>query len=123
MTVGNRIFLPSGLDVVEVGTVTLGCASCHDEVVARSVHGASSEPARPPARRQLSTAPGVEGSHPVDVPYPDGDRGYVPRSRLDPRIRLPGGNVTCLSCHPEEGTDEPLFANRQSRLCLSCHVK
>jgi len=47
----------------------------------------------------------------------------IPRELLDDRIRLPGGEVSCRSCHslysPHEG--HLVIPNDRSRLCLSCH--
>lgn len=123
MAIGNRTFVPSGSDVVELASETTYCASCHDGAIARFVRVGSSEKNIESSFGSWPTTHGIGASHPVDVSYPDGNSDFVSRARLDPRIRLPGGNVTCSSCHPEEGKDDPLFQNRQSRLCLSCHVK
>ena len=110
MTVGGRTFAPSGIDVVELPTVSSYCASCHDGVIAAAVHVTSSS--------SLSTSFGSVGSHPVDVRYPDGDPGYVPMAQLDPRIHVTDGTVTCTSCHPDDGAHALVFTNQKSRLCI-----
>jgi predicted CXXCH cytochrome family protein len=123
MAIGNRTFVPTGSDVVELASEAIYCASCHDGAIARFVRVGSSEKNLESSTGSSVTSHGTGASHPVDVSYPDGDPDFVSRAQLDPRISLPGGNVTCTSCHPEEGNDDPVFQNRQSRLCLSCHVK
>jgi hypothetical protein len=123
MAIGNRSFVPTGSGVIELASETMYCASCHDGAIASFVRVGSSEKNLESSFGSSATSHGTAASHPVDVPYPDGDPEFVPRTQLDPRISLPGGNVTCSSCHPEEGNDIPLFENRRSRLCLSCHLK
>jgi cytochrome c peroxidase len=123
MAIGNRTFVPTGSNVIELTSETSYCASCHDGAIATFVPFGSREKDLKSSFGSSAASHEIGTSHPVDVPYPDGDPEFVSRTRLDPRISLPGGYVTCSSCHPEVGKDDPLFENRRSRLCLSCHVK
>lgn len=65
--------------------------------------------------------------------------GLVKPSRLDPSIRLSGGNISCVTCHKpyDEASHESLAAKRASSsvdpllsvdnsssgLCTACHAK
>lgn len=64
-------------------------------------------------------------SHPVDIPYPVGRKGFRPLADLDPRLKLKNGKVTCATCHraTEQGRVELSLPVRRSRLCLACHSK
>jgi predicted CXXCH cytochrome family protein len=56
--------------------------------------------------------------------YPEHGAGLVPRDRLDPRLRLEGGRVGCLTCHGDPESPAALsISNYGSALCLSCHEK
>jgi len=95
------------------------CLGCHDGTV-----GSSGDVSV--ARRR--GAGGDLVAHPIGVPYrsavaPHREGGFVPRSRLDPRILLPGERVGCLSCHDLYSGQRYLLvmSNDESALCLSCH--
>ncbi|MEA3348076.1 MAG: cytochrome c3 family protein [Pseudomonadota bacterium] len=68
-------------------------------------------------------------SHPLGVSYGEALRkkphAYRQMASLPSTIRLPGGNVECISCHNLYSNNERLLSvsNERSRLCLSCHRK
>lgn len=98
------------------------CLACHD-----GVSGPESNNATP-----WSRGPGALGdrerNHPVGVRYPSGDSGrrdapFRSAALLPEQVRLPGGSVSCVSCHD-------LYAGGQyrltvpiegSKLCFTCH--
>ncbi|MFQ5590911.1 MAG: hypothetical protein ACE5HE_07105 [Phycisphaerae bacterium] len=101
------------------------CLECHDGVTARESRttlGASI----------ISGAWDAGRSHPVGVPYPaalsdhnyrDNDSGYVPRQMLPPQVQLPGGSVSCVSCHNLYAGGRYLLTVpiEESALCFTCH--
>lgn len=105
---------------LDVATKT--CLGCHDGVTAADSH-------RPAA---LDGGRGYAGesrrSHPVGVPYPSWpgrqDRGkFHPMATLPRKIRLPGGRVSCVSCHDLYAPRDDLLAVplEGSELCFACH--
>ncbi|MCG3131428.1 MAG: hypothetical protein FLDDKLPJ_02220 [Phycisphaerae bacterium] len=111
------------------GATSLICLGCHDGTVASSTIG-TAHAMLAGVREGFEVPDGfVWRDHPIGVPYPQGERGYVPRSRVeaDGRIRLPEGRVECVSCHdPHNAAGEPYLlamSNRRSALCLACHEK
>lgn len=92
---------------------TRTCLSCHDGLTASGV--------------EYATGRGGHGSHPVDVDY--GQAAMRPRARFRPQaslpasVVLPGGRVTCTSCHDGASSEKSHTAMPmdRSRLCLSCH--
>ena len=64
-------------------------------------------------------------NHPVGVSYVQAERagGYRSRESLDPGIELPGGLVSCISCHRGYGAKHGAVRSPQrgSGLCLECH--
>ncbi|MHC4698865.1 MAG: cytochrome c3 family protein [Planctomycetota bacterium] len=97
------------------------CLGCHDGVTARESRntlGSSIVGADWDDRR----------SHPIGVPYMDAGRGhgegaYTPASMLPRQVRLPGGRVSCVSCHDLYARDRYLLTIpiEGSELCLTCH--
>lgn len=70
--------------------------------------------------------PSVE--HPVGMAYPPRptfppSSSYRPAFALPDSIRLPGGMVSCVSCHDLYGTSTKLLTvtDQGSALCLACH--
>ncbi|MCD4750692.1 MAG: hypothetical protein K8R59_15075 [Thermoanaerobaculales bacterium] len=120
--IGDRSFMQMSGDVVEISSVTLACAGCHDGTVAKSItiHDKSSETAPP-----YNTDKGAPGSnHPIGMPYPFSESEFVALGDLDPRLSLADGKVTCLTCHIETSPSTTLSVPiTRSRLCLSCHTK
>ncbi|GIK17578.1 MAG: hypothetical protein BroJett003_25420 [Planctomycetota bacterium] len=111
------------------GATSLICLGCHDGTVASSTIG-TAHAMLAGVREGFEVPDGfVWRDHPIGVPYPQRERGYAPRSRVesDGRIRLPEGRVECVSCHdPHHAAGEPYLlamSNRRSALCLACHEK
>lgn len=97
------------------------CLSCHDGVTAgEHMNGASAS--------GMSFRGGPGRAHPVGVPYNE-QRSRKRSVRLRPKsllptgVRLPGGAVSCVSCHDLFGKRPSLLAVpiEASRLCLTCH--
>lgn len=99
---------------------TEACLSCHDGVSAPDV--------------AYQTAGGRRGSwnpamnHPVGVPYPRAGKHAMemplrPVSMLPASVRLPGGMVSCVSCHDLYASKPALLAVpiEGSALCMTCH--
>lgn len=99
------------------------CLSCHDGVNALDA-GYETTPSR--YRGFL----GDKGrNHPIGVRYPRSGTRRVdvplrPASLLPGSISLPGGLVTCNSCHNLYGTNPNRLSVpiEGSKLCLTCHV-
>jgi predicted CXXCH cytochrome family protein len=98
------------------------CLGCHDGLSASETpHGTGSQAAfdmSNPAR-----------NHPVGIPYGRGGvRGRTMPLRspqlLPDRIRLPGGRVSCVSCHDlySQTPKRLAMSNDGSRLCMTCHA-
>lgn len=112
---GGNAGAPGALDV-ESRT----CMGCHD--------GATASDAGSHALR----GNGMEATadHPIGVPMRatrarrETDFGLANPATLDKRIRLPGGNLACGSCHSVYSREpaQLVMSNRGSKLCLSCHT-
>lgn len=95
---------------------TRSCLACHDGTVAPAT-------AHDPAGAHRGS-----GLHPVEIDY---DRAamragtsLLPRGALAPALVLPGGKLTCTTCHDGASrlparTALPMSG---SRLCLACHA-
>ncbi|MDH5432886.1 MAG: hypothetical protein OEY19_03010 [Gammaproteobacteria bacterium] len=119
-------------------SVSSSCMQCHSGKKARSI-------SLKHAQAKMSFSGFGNGDHPVGMNYDEYARNkprhYVPSSRLDSRIVLENGQVTCVSCHqikPEFnnqhannlplGTVESCGSTKtlttesnQTGLCMSCH--
>jgi formate-dependent nitrite reductase cytochrome c552 subunit len=116
----ERSFFETADGLAEGRDDSAACMECHDGTTAKAVVLNGNDPNA--WNRLADTAMGYDmprDNHPVNVPYLDFAAGFVPRSRLDPSLRLKDGQVVCGTCHPF-GAQLP---NDRSRLCLSCHVK
>lgn len=98
------------------------CMACHDGVTARESA----------ASNAWNRGPGSVGdhrrNHPVGVPYPQrfskkGSGPFRPTSLLPPKVRLPGGQVGCISCHDLYAPNPGRLAVpiEGSALCFTCH--
>lgn len=97
------------------------CLSCHDGVSAREAHFGNS-----------SSGGGADYSdkrrnHPVGIPFrsdrPATGTKLRPVSILPAVIRLPEGQVSCVSCHNLYSTDRSRLSVPidGSALCFGCH--
>lgn len=102
-------------------TQTRTCLECHDGVTARETRntlGSSIVGDDWDAKRE----------HPVGVPYPGslgrlGESAYTPKNMLPPQVQLPGGTVSCVSCHNLYAGERNLLTLpiEGSALCFACH--
>lgn len=64
-------------------------------------------------------------NHPIGVSYAEAERfgGYTPAYRLPAFIHLPGGMMSCVSCHEAYTKNHGKVVNASSgtELCLECH--
>ena len=97
------------------------CLGCHDGVSA-SEHGNSSND------RGMARLGEMGAAHPIGVPY-GGRHAQAQSAALRPEalvpteIRLPGGMVSCVSCHNLYATSPNRLAVpiENSQLCFTCH--
>ena len=125
-TIGGRSFAPDAGGLRET-RVTSYCIGCHDGTVSRPVVVESSGFARTAASPFGSTTDAFDhrGTHPVDISYPDGRRGFRPALEVERSLPLSGGLVTCETCHAADSSTpfRLTISNEGSRLCLTCHEK
>lgn len=92
------------------------CMSCHGDHGDGTVRVAANHNSR-------HTGSGV--NHPVGVSYVQAERfgGYRKKEALDPGFELPGGLVSCISCHRGYGPKHGALRTprRGGSLCLECH--
>ncbi|MFQ5429743.1 MAG: hypothetical protein ACE5E1_05470 [Phycisphaerae bacterium] len=100
--------------------VSRRCLTCHDGVNATDSLSRTT--------RGRGDFGDMRRNHPVGIPYPD--QGAKPRNvpfrssfLLPNRIRLPGGRVSCVSCHDlyAQGPNKLAVPIEGSRLCFACH--
>jgi predicted CXXCH cytochrome family protein len=67
-------------------------------------------------------------NHPIGVRYPRqgttrAEMPLRPTSTLPPNVRLPGGTVSCISCHDLYNMDPKRLSVpiTESQLCFTCH--
>ena len=125
--------------LIPANSKSASCMQCHDGSRAKSVGLKHADSA------MKFTSHG-SSNHPVGMSYDSYARkspaSYVPRSRLDSRIKLENGQVTCISCHKTKSHKTEVVAlNEQinavekcdssktlttgisrTRLCMSCHA-
>lgn len=109
---------------------TMMCVRCHDGTVAGDTIGGVSGNSFANHQHDGIFALGHGTTdHPVGIAYPNVDNGYRPAGVLQSEgvIKLPAGNVECVSCHdPHNTSGAPymlVMSNERSALCLSCHRK
>ena len=97
------------------------CLACHDGVIAPDAFASLA------AATTSRTGAGRPG-HPVGVAYPGatlraGDAVF--KARIDDRVRLTAGQVTCNACHSLYSAEPGLLVmrNDHSMLCTSCHAQ
>jgi len=126
MVVGVAHVKPDGDDTHRgsdsLDTGSRRCMECHDGVTARESATANA----------WNRGPGSIGDkrrdHPVGVPYPSrfsrkGTGPFRPTKSLPPKVRLPDGQVSCISCHDLYASDRNKLSVpiESSALCLTCH--
>ena len=117
--INGRVFYGADGHIVEVPSITTYCLSCHDGTVAPRRQGPSVQ-----GRGDRMQDIGMPGLHPVEVHYPTGDRGFKATAELPSAMVMPGGCVTCVTCHRLDSEDHELVvSNGRSELCLTCHQK
>jgi predicted CXXCH cytochrome family protein len=96
------------------------CLECHDGVNAV-------ESVNPVGLSNASFAD-AQRNHPIGMPYPNGrsrqsNARFRSASLLPDTVHLPGGNVSCVSCHNlYAGTPKLLSVPLEgSKLCFTCH--
>lgn len=109
---GGRRFAPRGLD-----HYSLQCLGCHGQ------HGEAD--IGPIDRNGVLRHANGRMNHPIARHYASASRfgGFRPQALLSKKILLPGGQISCVSCHlgysKEHG--KLVIANQRSALCLECH--
>jgi hypothetical protein len=121
VVVNSRVFWGGSVELPGPAPVTGACISCHDGTVAHAVLPKSGS--TPIDESSFPSMAPLEDGHPVDIPYPATSSGLIPTAQLDPRLRLEGGRITCLTCHPQGESGTLAISMSGSRLCLSCHLK
>lgn len=113
------------------------CISCHDGSVGQKIMLKSAD-------TPLKFTGHINTDHPVGMRYSEyaqrEPRSYVNPTRLDNRIRLENGEVTCISCHQTNvnqvttvtgqipvdidcmATGALTVTSKRTGLCMSCHV-
>lgn len=101
---------------------TKACLGCHDGVTAGDSHQQAAW------ARDRGYVGGSIQSHPVGVQYPawsarENGSKFRPAASVPHAVRLPGGRVSCVSCHDLYANHEGLLAVplEGSRLCFACH--
>jgi len=100
----------------QIDPFSVQCMSCHEEQADSRV--------RIDARGVMRHAQnGI--NHPIGITYAAAESfgGYRPRAMLDPAIELPGGRVSCVSCHQGYSVKHGAvrIVQRSGGLCLECH--
>ena len=129
---------PRHLAQIPANSKSASCMQCHDGNNAKSVSIKHAETA------MTFTSHG-SSNHPVGMDYESYVRkspaSYVAPARLDSRIKLENGQVTCVSCHETRLHEVDVVMNEQNitvencsstktlttgssqtRLCMSCHA-
>lgn len=98
------------------------CLACHDGVNATESQNMTG------GNRRGGYIGNRTGNHPVGVRYPKGARrgsgaAMRPASLLPKEVRLPGGMVSCVSCHDLYARERHLLTVPLdgSALCFTCH--
>lgn len=104
-----------GYYVDSEGTHTT-CLSCHDGIIAEGIPIC------------LETICFYNASHPINKNYPPPDklREYVPAALAEHSgIIFSNGKISCISCHNVRNPNRYHLRveNRESKLCLTCHLK
>jgi len=118
--------LDSPRDDNTIDESSTSCLTCHDGSLAKDEGSGIVERSAGIWRHGGATN---RSSHPLGVSYSrafmDKPRAYRQMATLPATVRLPEGNVECVSCHNLYSQNEYLLtvSNERSRLCLTCHRK
>lgn len=100
------------------------CLACHDGVGARETAYQTSVQ----GRSSMGSFGERGRNHPVGIAYSmklgqRGDAPLAPPARLPRTVRLPGGNVSCVSCHNLYSPETKYLSVpiEGSELCFACH--
>jgi predicted CXXCH cytochrome family protein len=103
-----------------IDRMSLECIECHDRYITEPVDSLGA--GKWEHFNKKST-------HPIGVSYKKirarKMREYQPASMLRPEIRLFDGKIGCGTCHNIYSKESFILvmSNRESRLCLECHIK
>lgn len=125
ITPDNRIIIKTGQHSSEYTKDSKTCLQCHDGTIAREIPFNDHETSRILELQGIQNYPQMTGkNHPLNVAYPVSDSNFVNKEKLDQRLILTDGKVTCGTCHSGSHGDYRLsIPNNGSRLCLACHIK
>jgi len=121
----NQIIVNTGQYSIEYTTHSKTCLECHDGTIAKEIPFKDHQTSRILKLRGIQDyAQWTGNNHPINVPYPLLNRNFVNKEKLDYRLILTDGKVTCYTCHSGNyGTSYLSMPNNRSQLCLSCHIK
>lgn len=98
------------------------CLSCHDAITGMDSNSSEA------GHGVIGSFSGRKSNHPIGMTYPprQGKRyqsSYKPAAMLPPEVQLPGGKVSCVSCHNLYSQSPKLLSvtSEGSDLCFSCH--
>lgn len=105
---------------VPLDSYSMHCMGCHEDQASGSSIDIDG--------RGILRHAGSAVSHPIGSDYIEvmtTKRGYHPPSRLNKKIMLPDGLVSCVSCHLgySKKHGELVMSNNGSALCFECHNK
>ncbi|GAB4348656.1 MAG: hypothetical protein Kow006_09570 [Gammaproteobacteria bacterium] len=109
----TRANLPGGL----LDNYSIQCLGCHEDELSSQGLQVTVSPTGI-ARHGSGSA-----NHPVGTDYATaaGFGGYRERGAIPPAILLPGGKVSCISCHEGYTSDHGKTLVTTRGLCLECH--
>ena len=109
----KKIEVGKGRKARKIDNVSEYCLSCHGDEAAA---GRAPVPAH--------SVGSAETSHPTDILYPAEKSGYKGAEKLDPRLVLRQGRMSCITCHDMENPRHELVISAAgSELCIACHQK
>lgn len=122
--VATRTFCPAGNRLLETDVDTF-CLACHDGTAAAGICPTLESESQ---KRFLATWLGGEDHgemHRTELPYPENRPGFLPAERARRAFYLPGGRLTCETCHPPVGSgwDRLMEAHEGAALCGKCHLR
>lgn len=122
--------------LLQTNSLSQQCINCHDGTRGQAIKLKSAD-------TPLQYTGHVNSDHPVGMSYSEHaqrePRSYVSPARLDNRLQLENGEVTCVTCHEtnvskitsavQQILEEDCLATgvltvttKQTGLCMSCHV-